>query len=384
MAVTYTSNEWARVAATTIRDYIREEENDIMRNRPVLAMLKNRGLVVRNVGGDGFSWEARYRRAPMQTNDGEQPIDFARQNRWDNAHLDYAGYLVADQVTKRERLKNKTNAALIKYFGRMASLLMEDIEDQFAEELYVDIDGTGNSERFTGLESMFGATQTIQLSDGTARTANAGDPVAYPNDTYAGLSTVLGTKGGSWSSGNINSTWPFGVGAAEASAYDFWSPVIVNYTSSAFDGSSTTWKANAVKAVRFMLDAINTRNKSKFGKCDLVLIDRGLYREYKDTLDSKERIQVTATSELKSLGFEGQDMIQQDGATIMSEYGVPSAVGYGLTVNAMQLRSMQSQLFVPTGPDFSMDHQAWRFMVDIHGQWRFHSPRHYGKLAAVA
>lgn len=383
MAVTYTSNEWSRIANTTIRDYIREEENDIMRNRVVLAMLKKRGLVVRNVGGDGFSWEARYRRAPMQTNDGEQPIDFARQNRWDNAHLDYAGYLVADQVTKRERLKNKTNAAIIKFFGRMSKLLMEDIEDQFAEELYIDVDATGNSERFTGLESMFGATESINLSNGENRTADAADPVAYPNDIYAGLSTVLGTKGGSWSSGDINSTWPFGKGSAEQAAYDYWSPVIVNYKSSAFDGSSTDWQSNAVKATRFGLDAVNTRNKSRFGKCDLVLLDRGLYREYKDTLDSKERINITTSGELRALGFEGNDMIQQDGATIMSEYGMPSGVGYGLTVNAMQLRSMQSRLFVPTGPDFSMDHQAWRFMVDVHGQWRFHSPRHYFKLVAL-
>lgn len=380
MSLTYTSAAWARVANTTIRDYIRTVENAIMRKRVVLALLRKRGLIVRNCGGDGFSWIVKYRRAPMQTNDGEQPLDFSRQLRHENAHLDYAGYAVTDQFTLMEKLKNKTNAAIVSFVNNTAKELMDDIEDQFAEELYVDVDGTGNSERWSGLDTMFASTQTIELATGAARTANAADPVGYPNDTYAGLSTVLANKGGTWGSGDINSTWPYGVGASEQAAYDYFSPVIVNYTSTAFGGA--TWVLNSVKATRFGIDAINSRNKSKFGKCDVVLLDRGLNRQYRDALDSKERKMITSSNEMTALGFGGE--IEQDGAVIMSEYGVPASKGYGLTVNAMELRTMQDRIFVPRGPDESFDNQTWRSVVNVFGQWRFHSPRHYFQLKSMA
>lgn len=386
MAVTYTSNEWARIANTTTAEFLKGQENAVMRKRPVFAMMKKRGQVKMNCSDDGVKWAVKYKRVPMSVNNGEQPIDFVRTNRWVNAYLDYEGYAVGDQVTKREKLKNRGNGALVKFFNKIAAMLTEDIQDQFTEELYVNDSASGNTGRFSGLESMFAATQTITVSSGAARTANAADPCGYPADTYAELQTELGAEGGgSWGTQtDINSTWPFGRGSTSHDSFDFWTPVIVNYTSTAFDGSSSTWQANAVRAVRFALDAVNTRNKLADGDLDLVLLDRGLYRQYKDTLDSKERINVTASNELRALGFEGTDMISQDGATIMSEFGIPAGVGYGLSMKCIELRSMQDQIFVPEGPDYDISNRAWRYVVDIIGQFKFKSPRNFFKLVALA
>lgn len=382
MAFGYTSTEWARIANTTIMDFLRDEEDCVMRSRPVYALMKKQGRMKMNCGGDGFKWPIKYKRVPMTTNNGEQPIDFVRTNRWTTATLPWKGYIVADQITKRERLINKTNAAIINIFSRMAELLTEDIQDQFAEEVYVDSSAANNSDRFTGIESMFAVDGTITVSSGAQRSANAADPTGYPSDTYAGQSTALAALGGTWGTqSDINSTWPFGVGSTNQEAYDAWSPVVVNYKSTAFDGSSTTWAANAVRAMRFGLDAVNTRNKSKYGQIDLIVLDRGLFRQFKDTLDSKERRIITSGNELYAMGFT--DQVEQDGATILSEYGIPSGVGYGMKIKAMELRSMQSQLFMADGPDYSFDNQAWRFIVDVHGQIRFASPRNFFKLAAL-
>jgi hypothetical protein len=383
MAFGYTSTEWARIANTTIQDVLREEEDLTMRSRPVYAMMKKKGRVKYNAGGDGFKWPIKNKRVLMTTNNGEQPIDFVRTNKWGTANLGWAGYVVADQITKRERLINKTNAAVINIFSRMASSLAEDLEDQFAEELYVDSSASGNSQRFTGLESMFAATQTIDITStsGAARTATAADPTAYPNDTYAGNSTVLAALGGAWGTqGDINKTWPFGNGGLNQEAYDCWTPVIVNYTSTAFGGS--TWAANCVKAMRFGLDAVNTKNQMKYGQIDMILLDRGLFRQFKDTLDSKERRIITSGNELYAMGFT--DQIEQDGATILTEFGIPAGVGYGLKIKAIELRSMQDQIFKADGPDYSFDNQAWRFIVDCHGQFRFMSPRNFIKYVTLA
>lgn len=383
MAFGYTSTEWARIANTTIMDFLREEEDTTMRNRAVFALMKKNGRIKYNAGGDGFKWPVKNKRALMATNNGEQPIDFVRTNRHTTANLGWAGYVVADQMTKREKLINKTNAAIINIFSQMAEWLMGDIQDQFCEELYVDSSASGNSNRFTGLESMFAATNSLNVSTGADRgSVNAGDPCLYPSDTYANVSTVLAANGGAWGAqSDINTTWPFGVGGANQEAYDCWTPVIVNYKSTAFDGSSTTWTANCVRAVRFALDAVNTKNQMRYGNIDTVLLDRGLFRQYKDTLDSKERRLVTPSNELYAMGYT--DQIEQDGATIISEYGIPAGVGYGLKIKAMELRSMQDQIFKADGPDYSFDNQAWRFIVDCHGQFRFMSPRNFFKLVGA-
>jgi hypothetical protein len=375
------STEWERIAHTTIRNYLMGEEEAVMRNRKVFALMKKNGRFKYNADGDGIDWKVRYRRATMTTNNGEQTVDFSRVNRHISAYLDYEGYIVSDQITKREKLKNRSNRAIVKIFSRMLPLLTEDMQDQFSEELYVDSSAAGNSDRMTGIESMFAATQTIKVDDGTARTANAADPCGYPNDTYAGISTVLGSEDGSWGTQDgINTTWPFGKGGANGEAYDFWSPVVVNYTSSAFTG--TTWEANAVEAMRFGIEAVNSRNKLKMGQVDAILLDRGLFRQYKDTLDSKERINISASNELRSLGFT--DVIEQDGVTISSEYGMPAGVGYGWTIKALEFHSMQSQIFEPEGPFYVEESRAWRFIVDVLGQFKFASPRHFFKLDAIA
>jgi hypothetical protein len=100
--------------------------------------------------------------------------------------------------------------------------LMADIEEAFGDELYVDGNASGNEGRIHGFESWLG-------NSGAATNGY----VATPSDTYAGLSTTLGNYGGTWSTPPRNTNWPDGKGDPE---YDFWSPLLVDYT-------DTAWKA---------------------------------------------------------------------------------------------------------------------------------------------
>lgn len=369
--------EWQRIVNTTIVNYLRGEEIAIRRNRKLLAMLEKKRRMRFNQSGDGIDWKVRYRRANMVVNNGEQTLDFARVNRHKTAQLDFEGYAIVDSMTKRERLKNRSTQAIVKLYSNQIPMLMEDMRDQFAEELYIDSSASGNSGRMSGIETMMAATQTINLTDGAARTANAADPVGYSDDTYAGLDTDLGSITGGWTSGDIDNTWPFGRGD---SGYDFWTPVIVNYTSTAFTGS--TWDANAIEATRFGIEAVNSRNLGSDGQVDMVLLDRSLFRRYKDALDSKERIQVSSDLGLRSLGF--RDVIEQDGVEISAEYGMPAGVGYGFNLSAMELMSMQDRLFVGEGPMWDSGSRTFRVVVDFLGQMKFKSPRNFFKLVSLA
>jgi len=381
MALQGTSSEWARIANSTIPKFLKGMEDEIARRRATFAMMKKNGTIKYNCTGDGIKWNVRYKRNTMLINDGEQTLETSRVNRLQNASLDFVGYAIAESYTKREKVKNRGPEAIANAIAESMNHARQDLEDQFSEEFYVDSSATGNSGRMTGLESMFAATQTITVTSGAARSANAADPVFYPNDTYAGLSTVLGNYNGTWNtSTNIHSTWPYGKGKPE---YDFWSPVIVNYESTAFDGSSSTFSANCVLATRFGIEAVNGRNMGGYGQMDLVIYDRGLFRVYKDKLDTKERVNITSSNPLKSLGFT--DTIEQDGVTITSgEFGMPANVGYGLNMKAVELWSWQPQLFnLDEGaPEWDMHSRSYKFVIDFLGQWRFLSPRMCVKFRA--
>src|SRR5258708_2359145 len=99
--------DWARLAATTINEYVRGEEVEVMRNRKILAMLQDRGRVTFNHEGLLLDYKVRYRRAPMSGFIDGDTLTFSRQNRHKTAQLDWRGYSMTDQMTEFEKQKNK-------------------------------------------------------------------------------------------------------------------------------------------------------------------------------------------------------------------------------------------------------------------------------------
>lgn len=369
--------EWQRVVNTTITRYLREEEENVLRNRKLTAMLRKNGRVKMNASGKDLDWKIKFRRASVQGQADGDTLNFDRKLRHKSAALDWRGYAVTDSVTKKERLMNKSTEAIVNIYSNIAKDLLSDMEESFCDELYVDGNATNNEKRIHGIESAMGATQTINVSVTTstsARTANAADPVGYPNDTYAGISTQLGANGGSW-----NSNWPEGTGDAH---FDFWSPVLVNYTSTFFAGSSATWAQQCIDAMRFGIIKAQ-KNKSRRGQLDMIILPGELYRQALSKMHALQQINVNRgqDSTLVSLGFK--DVFNLDGVDVTWEYGVPANVGYGFNIDEMELQSLQSQLFVPEGPDWDIASQSYRFSVDFYGNVRF-NPRHFVKFLSLA
>ena len=362
--------EWSRIVNTTIRQYVKGETPNVLRNRKLTALLKQRGRIKYNCSGEQLDWKVRYKRAPLTGFADSDTLTFSRRNRWKTAVLPWRGYATTDSMTKKEKLMNKSVEAIVKIYDGIARMLMEDIEDQFGDEMYIDGNTAANVKRLHGIESCLGGTQTLTATTGAYRTANLADKTLGPSDTYAGLSTILANYGGTWTG-----VWPAGSGDAH---YDFWSPTAVNYPSSAFSATAT-WAANAVAAIRFMI-AKTQKNNSKKGQLDLILLESDLFEGLKNILDDKERFVSTPGRQegsLAKLGFT--DMVNFDGVEITTEYGIPATTGYGFNVDQMELCSLQNQLFVPEGPDFDIASQSWRFSIDFYGNLKM-NPRHMGKL----
>jgi hypothetical protein len=370
------STDWARSIATTIVNHLKEEEIASLRKYKVFAALEGSGNIRTNMSGRGFDWEIQYRNHTPSGNNGETPRTFARTNLWKRAELEYRGAPVTDAMSKKEMLENRSAQALVNVAGKMASRLLTSMEQYLAREWLQDGYAAGNELRMHGIESFMGATQTIQwgsTTSVTARTANAADPFYYPNDSYAGLSTVLGAYGGSQKSGD----WPNGFADPE---FDFFSPVIVNAVSSYF--GSTSWKDNCVKAVREALHQTR-RNDTKEDQIDMVLLDRRLFIDFLNTLDAKERVIVSRTNGLRSYGFT--DVFELDGVEISQEnsIGATSATvnsGYGLSIGNIELLCMEDQLMQSEGPFYDEITQQYRYVVSTLGNLKFKSPRNFFKL----
>jgi hypothetical protein len=360
--------DWSRIVNTTIKEYVRGEEVNVIRNRKVLAMLRQRGRITFNHAGDGLDWKIRYKRAPLIGYADTDTLTFSRRDRWKTAQLDWRGYSIQDSMTKMERLKNKSVEAIVKIYDDIARNLMDDVDDQFGDELYINGYAAGNQKRIHGFESMMGANAVV-----------AGNYIVTPTGTYANLNTDLGNYGGTWSGPGVGAatySWPVGTGDAH---FDFWSPLLINYTDpSAWSAATKTWANTAVEALRYGI--VHARkNKTKKGELDFIILNDEMFRLFLMILDTKERIVIDRGKKsggLQTLGFD--DIVNFDGVEVTFEYGTPPNTGYGWNADQMELKSLQGTLFAPEGPDYDIASKSWRFAVDFFGNICF-NPRYFCK-----
>jgi hypothetical protein len=345
----------------TINRYIRGATAAIARKRILLAMLQSKGRVTNNMTGKLVDWKVKYKRSPMSPFTDGDVITFVRQDKHKTAQIPMRSYIVSQSINKGDKLMNSGKEAIVKLWDAAVNELIDDIRDQFCEQL-LQVDGyaTGSTNRIMGLESMFGGS------------TSATSLVATNSDTYAGLSTTRGNYGGSWTG-----SWPDGYGDSH---YDFWSPLIVNYTSvwAASSGGWTsgtkTWPNTCIEAVRFAI--LNTQRNGD--DLDFILLEKNLYRQLLDRAEDAERLVVNRNqdSAMTKLGFRG---INIDGVDLFWEVGVPAGVGYGLCMDQMELMSWQDQLF-KSNTDFNLESVSDRVAIDFYGNLRIKNPRCFAKF----
>jgi hypothetical protein len=121
------------------------------------------------------------------------------------------------------------------------------------------------------------------------------------------------------------------------------------------------------------------RNKDLKGMMDMILLDKELYRKFLDAEETKQQIRIQRGEKvgLVALGFT--DVINFDGVDITSEFGVPSGSGYGITVEAMELCSLQSSLFKADTPDPEISTRTLRYAIDMLGNMKM-NPRSFVKF----
>lgn len=337
---------WARVDVAVLNKHVKKLTEPIFRKRALMSALRKKGRITFNHAGKKFDWRVRFRKHTPEAYDDMGVVSFPRTNLWKTAELPYRAYSVGESFSKFEKLASgNSSEALIKIVSEATKALSQSMADFFADELYKD----GNSTSYTsihGLESWFGAT-TASGYIGTA------------SDSYAGLTTTLGTYGGSWTG-----TWPAGTGDPE---YNFWTPLNLDTDSSSWSGTVDTWAACCREQIRFGTLYVQTLQNEMI---DLILLNPELYRQFLDAHEDKEKIELTDAKDTLAVGFRA---VTYDGIPLVSEYGVPASTGYGLVLDKMELRSMQSQLFA-IDEDQEIDNKTSKLSLDFFGNLSYESP----------
>lgn len=349
---------FAEVMNTTISNYIKGREKDnIIRKRKMLALLESRKRIKFGEGGNNLVWRAKSKRASLKTLGESGPLDFETVDRHDTATLPWIVYAVDDSLSKHNKLKNKGAQAIISLIETKTDDLMDDMRDEFPEKFYVDSSVAGNEEELSGFETWMGNSGAL-----------SGSKVGDPSDLYAGIYTDLGVMGSTWT-GN----WPDGHGPAD---YDYWSPLIVDYTNAGWSPTTDTWVNTCTEAMRHAI----LHASSNKAKLTTIMLAKDLYEDFLNSYEGDQRIRTDGTY-LRKLGFSSE-MTTLDGIDVTWEYGIDSGVGYGFDVDKLSLHSMQDQLFV-SDQDWDIGGRKDVFCIDFHGQFRCASPRHTCKFEAI-
>lgn len=372
----FNNTAFARASATTLAKHITKVEEAMLRNYQMLAVLQRAGRVSRNNAGEGFDWPVQYRLHRVEGNTGETPRNFERTNLWKTAALEYRGYQATDAMYRKEFRSNRGQQAIVNVFRNFTTRIETSLKQAFGREIYKDGNLPANNTTWHGFESFGAYNGTINISTGAQRSANAADKVAYPSDTYAGLSTILGNYGGEQESGV---PWPEGVADSQ---YDFWSPLIVNYNSTSFgpDSSMGAWHLYGDEAMRYGIVHAQ-RNTTMDGQMTNIWLDRNLWIKLLNLLDDKEEIQVTSQNGLRALGFT--NVLTFDGVEVSWEAGVPTNTGYGMNYNAVELMCMDPNLLESEGPEYDIFTQAFVAVVGTLSNFKFSCPRNVLFLKGV-
>ena len=367
------ATEGTIVVKNTAPKYLKGAADQTIRSRFWLAYLRSQGRIKLNDGSVSTTWNVKARQPEVRQNGDAGQQTFNEHDAYEQLTIDVRGYVATDRLTLKKKLMNADPFAIVNLYGTKMEDLVASLRDNFAAELYVDGNATGNANRLHGLESFLGA----------GGTCTAADIIKVPSDTYAGKSTVLQTLGGTWSANlatkpnaTLASDWPYGSGSSE---YDYISPKLINTTSTSWPAATASWSANCTAVLR--------RSKTwcrSLGGDDaapmLHLLSASMYDEFQDAQEPKQRILVPHKG-AEDLGFDS--VLNFEGAMLKYEFDCPATTGYGLNVNEMLLFSIHDDFFYSYGPEWSTETLSDLFLVGFFGNLRA-NPKHFAKYYPYA
>jgi hypothetical protein len=362
---------YTRIDTNTISHYFKGYWENTTNHRAALQALMKRGHIETGISGSNLVWNFRAGRYETAAYGDAESIDISRKNHYKQANLPWAFITTSDGITRDEIALAQGEFALVRHEKEMLKNLTNDFETRVNAD-FLRKDGPASAGNVLyGCPSFFAHTS----SGASSKTAAA-------SDSYAGHSTALN---------GIT-----GVDGAESNA---WSPTIVNYTSTAFNGgSAATWEGQALKALTFAKDSITFGNKEE-EQPDLVFVTGTMLSDVKNLITAQQRMVITTSpgdAGPQGLGIVGS--VQHDGLEIAKDVDMAAGEAYMLNFRQIWLECLPKVSVENPGPKLTGNKKPEYFevlteddirsngilvRVNLRAQFRF-NPRYHALLKNIA
>jgi len=368
------SLEFAAVMKEAAPLYVAGRIDLTIRDRLMLTLAQQNGrFKYKMAGSHTLYWDVKRGQRLLQAYGDDGVIRFERSNLHEQLNVNWRGYKLPDRMTEKQRLMLGDLSSIINRYDEQGEDMLDDMQDGFCSQQFVDGYAAGNENKVHGLESFLGE-----------RTAPAAtDRIAEPGDTYGSKNTNLADVGGSWSTNlttypnaTLAKDWPDGSGTAD---YDYMAPKLVNYSSSNWGTGSTTWEDNCERALDQTIIWM-THTGGRKNKPTAFLLASDLYYAYQNKMRAKYRLNIPH-QQATDLGFP--DTMQQSGVMVAHDFDVDAGVGYGISMQRMAICSLYDQLFVSRGPTYDIHSDSYLWLVGFFGNNRY-EPKGFAKLKAYA
>lgn len=336
---------WQGRLTATLSKYIKGKVDAFDRKSPLWALMKADGRMVYGGTGNKMEWNLKVKLPTTVAYTDMQTRTFNRHDLLRRLTLEYIAYDCTSAVSKLDVLANRGQEQMTNMIQEAVDAISDSMEQQLLADFYADI--ADDSTKLAGFGSWENSGST--LSNG----------VFNGSGTYAGLSCVLGDLGGSAPS---SGTWPNGV--TTTPQYDAHTPLHLSSTSTAF-GATATWEANALAILRQGV-MWASRNSMGEGRPTLFVTTQDYMSKLFALLEARERLSIqSATPKLAKFGFNA---VTYYGLECIDDYWCPNATGHGLNMDALELHSMQADIFSPLEKKDSEIDKTTRLGMDFYGQ----------------
>lgn len=350
------------------------------RNRTIRQILDRYGMIEYNAD---MSYAASWNIAdvlPEVTDLNDEPPTFEGNPALDRLSMIPRYKQSNTKLGYIEWLENqRTDKQLVNLMQKRQEDCAKAMDNYFNQGFYDD-GATGTN--LHGLESFFGAG-----------TCTATDRVAAPSDSYGGQSTVLGARGGTWSSvasggitynASIATGWPVGAGDPR---YDALAPLLMNITSTSWaSGDNSGWRSNCEEIMRLTQQLqIDRTGKTRGEGMRVHLLSLQLYNDLTEALAVRNQV-YEPLSEGVEYGIP--NVFNFEGCGFAQDTDCPAGTGYFLDTSMIEFKTPFSKLVSPLLGDedpmqFLIQFMAYVGMWKLGGNFR-HQPKFHAKYAPYA
>ena len=350
-----------------------------VRNHLTFYLLQRYGRITYKARSHSQVWNAKIRKPQVLPLVDGVPLEFVNQETDIQFYTGFKAMGTTDVMPEREYIiADGAPEQIVDRYSRKSEDLVEAMEERLQKSFYCDGNEAQNAYDYVGIRT------PLSYDASGAAAFNITDKVAKPNGSYAGQSCALGANGGTWSAalasspnGSLGKDWPFGQGSPE---YDGTAPLIYNYASSAWGTSSTSWEDNAVRATAEAATAMTHRGGyANSGGAPIVCVTASeLFVALKNSFRSTNRQMMPYRD--GDLGFP-QDSLYIDGVLYTSDYNVPAGEAFMFAPQYMEMFNMHDMMYRPYGPEFSMQHLAYLYLVTAYGNFKW-QPKYLARFVS--